>query len=62
MGGLTEREQRMVVVRAGSFTVKELCKAEKVATCAREWWLAEQIRWAIAHKCIEGGGEDGNEI
>lgn len=55
---MSERERRMVVVRARAFTVKELCKAEKVATRAREWWLAEQIRWAIAEKCI-GGGESG---
>lgn len=47
------------VVRARASSIEELCRAEKVAIRAGVFWLAEEIRWAIAHRAIHGdGGEE----
>lgn len=59
--GMTEFEVRMARVRASVYTIQELCAVEDRAIAEREWWLAEQIRRAVAHKCIEGGGESGKD-
>lgn len=52
---------RRAVARARAYSVEELCRAEKVATRTRQWALAEEIRWAIAHRAIHGDGGDERE-
>lgn len=55
MGRLSGSEWARTRLRAKTHTIKELCRAEDEANRQGNWWLAEQLRWSIAIRVIEGG-------